>query len=51
MLELIENKFASWLVDVLQEEANAAHSEEEEGPVDNPLKVLEARTGQKIKKL
>ena len=51
MLELIENKFASWLVDVLQEEANATHGEEEEGPVDNPLKVLEARTGQKIKKL
>ena len=47
MLELIENEFASWLVDVFQEEANTAHSEKEEGPVDNPLKVLEARAGAK----
>ena len=51
MLELIENEFASWLVDVFQEEANATHGEEEEGPVDNPLKVLEARAGQKISKV
>ena len=47
MLELIENESASRLVDVFQEEANAAHSEKEEGPVDYPLKVLEARAGAK----
>ena len=37
-----------WLVDVLEEETYAAHSQEKEGPVDHPFKVLESGTEKKV---
>ena len=37
-----------WLVDVLEEEPDAAHGQEEEGPVDHPFKVLESGAEKKV---